>query len=303
MIIIWTLVVVAGAFVLAEAFWRFVVPPLIRHTFRGGRDEPTPLPESLAARAESVEITVEGSIMRGWLVLPPGSPNPTPPKATAVLVHGWAQEAGLMADIAASLADAGIACLLLDLRGHGRSDPMPDYNIVKQLQDIDAARDWIAGHDRLASLPSAILGFSFGGLGALLSLSRDRRWNAAVSMGAPSSPMRGTRLYMERRKLPGALLTALMVPAIRREFGFHPGELSGPRNLRKVDRPVLVVHGQKDRIVPLREAKRLAAAVPERLRSSAWIDGAGHNSILQNDRAIGVVKEFLTGNLLQHGER
>lgn len=88
--------------------------------------------------------------------------------AVAVIVHGLAEHGGRYQHVMAALADAGIASLALDLRGHGRSDGTRVF--VERFEDYaDDANRAVAKARALApGLPLFVIGHSMGGLATVL---------------------------------------------------------------------------------------------------------------------------------------
>lgn len=83
-------------------------------------------------------------------------PSPTPVCSTTVLLHGWMENSGYLAPLAARLTGHRLA---LDLRGHGQSahcapGHMPQF--ADYLADVDALLDQLDG-------PVRLIGHSMGG--------------------------------------------------------------------------------------------------------------------------------------------
>src|ERR1044071_8857608 len=135
--------------------------PLVRRMLHPPRRGPRALPAALASRAEDVSIAAPKFLLKGWLLR-----ADQVSQGTVVLVHGWGGDAGSMAPLAAHIVSRGMTALLVDLPGHGRTGPVGSYNAALMVDDIRAVRDWVAKRDDLRGLSAALLGFSFGGLGA-----------------------------------------------------------------------------------------------------------------------------------------
>ena len=122
-------------------------------------------------------------------------------KKAVVLVHGWSSDGGRMAPLARHLVEAGVSCLLVDLPGHGRTGTTRTYHAALMVEDLRAVADYLAAR---ADVPgnAALLGYSFGGVGAIVSASTDPRWTALVVMATPLGPMEATEIYLRRKGLP-----------------------------------------------------------------------------------------------------
>lgn len=284
----------AGAGTLA-AVWllpRVVLDPTLRRMLRPPRRLARPLPDDLDARAHDATIPGEYLPMKAWLLVPDGKPS-----GLVVFIPGWSSDAGRISSMARPSLDSGLACLLVDLPGHGRTGPVEIYNAPRMMDDLLSVRDWIASRADLAALPAGIVGYSFGGLGALVAACRDRRWSAAVSVAAPSGPMKATELYLSGKGLPTGLMHRLLRASVVRVVGIDPDVFDGPRNLASIEVPVLVVHGTEDHVVPISEADRIESAVPERLRHRLYLDGAGHDEPMADRAVAEKIAAFLVGAL------
>lgn len=269
-----------------------LLTPFARRMLQPTYRPPRPLPPGLAAAAEDVTIPGPERPIKAWLIRPS-----IPSRGTVVFVHGWSSDGGRMAGLAAPVVGRGLSALLVDLPGHGRTGPVATYNGKLMVDDILRVRDWMEAHEALAPPPAAILGSSFGGLGAYVSAARDPRWDALVTLAAPLGPMQATRLHFDSMGLPGALLTRLLRGSFVRLVGIDPDEFDGPRNLARLRVPALIVHGEEDEIVPVSHGEGLAASVPDGLGTLLRVPGANHSALLV-DAAVGArIADFLTEHL------
>ena len=286
----WWTVLLAAALTLGALWWtsRWAAEEAVRRFFRPPRRPPRPLPAVLQTQAE--DVTIPGPLVpiKAWLLHPP-----TGPKGLAVFAHGWSSDGSRLSPMTIPLLEAGIACLLVDLPGHGRSPSVPTYNVVRLLQDLRAVRDWLAGRPELARLPAALIGYSFGGLGSLLTSGTDPRWDALVTLGTPVSPIDAIELYLKQLGLPAGLLRRLFFGAIHRVAGAEPGSLDIPRHLLDLRVPLLVVHGAEDDVVPPSHAERIASAAPAGLVTLAVVEGARHDGLMNHPAARERLREFL----------
>lgn len=286
----WWTGLVAAVFVAAAAWWasRRLAEGAVRRFFRPPRRPPRPLPAILKPRAE--DVTVPGPLVptKAWLLRPRGAP-----RGLAVFAHGWTSDGSRLAPMAIPLLDARVACLLWDLPGHGRSPAVATYNVPLLIRDLKAARDWLDGLEGLEQLPKALVGYSFGGLGALLTPRNDPRWDALVSLGTPVSPMDAIELYLKQRGLPSRLLRGLFHGALHRVAGVDPGSLEILAHLAALNAPLLVIHGDADEVVPVAHARAIVAAAPEGRATLAVIAGARHDGLMTHPDACARLTAFL----------
>lgn len=203
------------------------------------------------ARAWSTR-TPDGLTLRGWYL-------PTEQRRhLLVLVHGmwssWLEMAGLGRD----LHGRGFDVLLFDLRGHGESDPSRLYLGRRERTDIRSVMEWAKSegfaHDRIGWL-----GYSMGGSTLLMEGAR----NPEIQVAVFDSPY-GDLPSLLKNQLsqhsglpswfnPGILLAARWV------YGVRTDDLVPIRFARSWgERPVLLIHGESDTIVPVGQARELA---------------------------------------------
>jgi pimeloyl-ACP methyl ester carboxylesterase len=275
-----------------------VVDPLVRRMLHPPPPVARPLPGALAARAEDVTVRASTLPIKAWLVRAEGRPA-----GTVALVHGWGHDGGRMAALATHVVTGGMNALLVDLPGHGRTGTVASYNVALMVDDLRAVRNWIASRNDPRSRLAAIVGFSFGGLGAYVAASRDARWAALVLIAAPIGTMEAARIYLDEKGLPGKWLNGMVRRALLRTFGVEPESFDAARNLGSIRVPVMIVHGEKDEVVPAWHAEGLEAAIPAGLATVVRVPGAGHSAVLDDAAVGGRVAGFLHEQLEKAGAR
>jgi pimeloyl-ACP methyl ester carboxylesterase len=269
-----------------------LLTPIARRMLQPPYRPPRALRPELASRAR--DVTIPGPVLplKAWLVTPEAAP-----RGTVLLVHGWSSDGGRMASLAAPLVSRGFAALLVDLPGHGRTGPVEMYNGKLMVDDIAVVAGWMAANEEAAPRPWAILGYSFGGLGAYVSAARDPRWSALVLLAAPIGAMEATKLYFDGLGLPGSFLIRMLRPSFARLVGVDPDTYDGPRNLPSVGVPVMIVHGDDDRVVPVSHAEGLAASVAGGLGTLVRVPGADHNELMTDETVGRRIADFLAEKL------
>ena len=178
-----------------------------------------------------------------------------------VLVHGWDSARDRMLANVQFLHAAGFHCLTFDVRGHGA-------NVAETLpvSGGEFGADALAGFAALIARPEvttgALLGHSMGGIGAILAAAADSRVGALVSSSAPSDPR---RLVSETFRLAGLPFPGLIAGPLSwlttREFlrprGHRVRDISAGAAIARYRGPILLVHGELDRVIPPRHAQRL----------------------------------------------
>jgi pimeloyl-ACP methyl ester carboxylesterase len=158
------------------------------------------------------------------------------------------------------LVDAGFSVLMLDLRGHGLSDPARMTYGARERRDVLGAVDWLLAHD-YAPGAIGVLGLSMGGVAGIGAAGEEPAIGALVidSSCADFRDMMG-RHFSRASRLPGFFFPGALLAA-RLLTGENLAELRPAAMLRaNPPRPVLVIHARGDRIVPVEHARALAEA-------------------------------------------
>lgn len=252
-----------------------------------------PTPADLGLPAEDVELSaVDGTTLRGWFLpaMPgtgdpathhSGTGDPVPrraaPGATVVVLHGWGSAATDLLPAAPRLVAAGLSLLLIDVRGHGRSDPVDFMSLPRFAEDLEAAISWLRSDPRVDPDRIGVIGHSVGAGACLLAASRDPGIAAVVAIAAMAHPAELIRSSRGLRPAPEALATRVLT-TIEDTIGHRFDAFAPINTIGRITAPVVVLHGDDDTTVPPRDAARLvdAAGGVARLR---LVPGAGHRAV------------------------
>jgi pimeloyl-ACP methyl ester carboxylesterase len=262
-----------------------------------GEEELGPRIDALGG--EVVRLRSRDGIKLGGRWLPAEGPAdgwaPDPHEAI-ILLHGWS------GSIAPDLVEYGpflrrtAGVLGLDFRGHGSSDPGLTTFGYQEVDDVAGALAWLGerGVTRVA-----LAGTSMGGMTALASivvLGDGSLPSADLDPDAPAHDLAAPppRIVAAVADSVGPELTTAVANRIRAPFrGFLAArmfdvaarrigaDLRATEPIRVVGLietvPLLLVHGEADRTVPLRDGRRLAAAAGP--NAEHWIiPDAGHSA-------------------------
>jgi dipeptidyl aminopeptidase/acylaminoacyl peptidase len=256
----------------ALLYWRIFGPlPL------GARDIPRMTPDDFAIRYEELEVrTEDGLRLLAWLL--PGARN-----AVIVVSGGYRGDISDVLGIASALNRSGFSVVAYGWRGTKGSDPSPHTLGALEQRDLRAVLD--AVERRLGALPIGLLGYSMGGAISISVAAADPRVHAVCTDSAFADPV---DLLMERagRRVP--MPAAVMIPVMTVMAGRTGARLHDFRPIDEVGgiapRPLLLIHGDADRAVPVEHARRLLGAA--RQPAELWVlPGVGHVGAYFADRA------------------
>ncbi len=211
----------------------------------------------------------DGTPLYGWF-LPAG-----PGRPGLVLCHGYQRALEETFSLGCDLRVRGFNVLLFDFRGCGRSGGRFTTIGYAEPRDALAAVRWLQG--RLgADAPIGLLGISMGGAVALTVAGQCPAVRAVVADSAFAT-LSGAVAHRLRALRPP--LRALYYLSMRGAEWQCRARVAWVRPIdaarRLHDRPVLLIHGTADDVVPYEHAQELLAALPGP-RELWTLDGVPH---------------------------
>ena len=208
-------------------------------------------------REEQVSFTnSRGDTLSGVLHLPASAA----PRGAVILCHGMEsnKNSDKLVFLGEALASRGILALRFDFSYVGESSgKFEDITYSGEVDDLRAAYALV---QRRNAGKIAILGSSMGGTVALLFAAEQPAIAALVTVAAPVHP----------EQFPKRTLTAQQIEQWRnRGFTFYNGQrlnvsllldlekINVPEAAARIDCPVLIVHGDADEVLPVKEAYEL----------------------------------------------
>ncbi|MGA9522576.1 MAG: alpha/beta fold hydrolase, partial [Myxococcaceae bacterium] len=223
-----------------------------------------------------------GAKLDARLDLPSGEPV-----AWALVAHCFTCSKDLLSltRLSHALSDHGWAVLRFDFTGIGSSEGEfgnPDFQ--SNVGDVIAAARHLRQH---FAAPALLLGHSLGGAAVLAAAEQLPEVRAVAVLNTPVAPEQAPRLFggtwEEARRKGFAELSIQGKPfRISASFFEHLARERMERTARELSRPLLVVHGTADELVPVSNGERLfdAARHP---KSFVAVDGGDHLLSRRND--------------------
>ena len=262
--------------------------------------------ERLHPHIERVEVPYEGKSLPAFFLPAPGPGR----KPTVVLFDGM-DNAKEMSVIFAGLdfAKRGINTLAID--GPGQSETLrlrqifsrPDYEVAGR-----AAYDYVAARPEVDTKRVSVMGYSFGGYHAPRIAGHDKRYAGCIALGAMHWDLHAWQAEIKAR------LAADARSSFTSNFQFR-WVIGAPDNAtalewaktfsldgvaQQIECPVLILHGENDRIVPLQEAKTLYEKVGSKNKTlkifTAEEGGAEHCQVDNRPLGIDYVGDWILAN-------
>ncbi len=201
--------------------------------------------------------TEDGKKINGWYI-------EKAKNAPAILiVHGFtgSRRAGLR--FSPSFYQAGFNILLIDLRGFGTSEPGFTSMGYHEPKDVYAAVDYLVDTKKVSSV--GIFGFSMGAATSIIAMAKDKRIQCGIFSGSFTRAYDVVRRDAKRThgisEYPIVYL-ANIVYRLRTGVNLH--NILPIDHIAKISpRPLFIIQGKKDLIIPPKEGEALYTAAKE----------------------------------------
>jgi uncharacterized protein len=237
-----------------------------------------------------------GNLLAAHLARPPMRAD-TVAAPAVVLAHGYPSEVSATAVAASALpeladrlaAEMGWLAMALAFRGCGESEG--SFSLAGWLEDLGSAVGYLRANERVTGVWLA--GFGTGGALALCAAAADPHVRGVATLGAPAD-------FDDWASHPKRLLEHAREVGIINDPTFPPDVDAWARELHEMravacapkvsPRPLLVVHGSDDDLVPVFDARVLVDAHGD--AELRIMNGAGHR-VRHDPRAIAVLLGWL----------
>jgi len=213
-----------------------------------------------------------------WYLPPPGD------APVIVYFHGNGGHIGYRAERLRRFAEEGFGALLVEYRGYGGNPGRPSEDGL--YADAQAAFDFLDG-EGIAADRRVLYGESLGSAVAVWLAARSPI--AALILEAPFTSIAAVAQYHYP-----------YVPAYR----LATDRFDSLAEIGQVRAPILLIHAEDDRVVPVRFARALYAAAPE--PKEAWFTPQGGHDVGYYgglDAAVAFVHRGLNGGMFEHAAK
>jgi len=216
---------------------------------------PSPLPEGTRpAGVESIWIDFDDGWVEAWYLPASSGDVAAKPGPALIVAHGNGELIDYLTDEVAPFRNLGMAVLLVEYPGYGRSQGAPSQKSIGEV--FQRAYDRLVQRPEIDPQRIVLLGRSLGG-GAVCDLSRKRPSAAMILV----STFTRTRAFAKRYLAPPIL--------IRDPFDNLEAVTQYPK-------PLLITHGKHDEVIPYRHGRALFQAAPTGVFKTY---SGGHNDL------------------------
>ncbi|MBM3130310.1 MAG: alpha/beta fold hydrolase [Chloroflexi bacterium] len=236
----------------------------------------TPADAGIAIWEDVAFASSDGLQLRGWFI----PPDPRT-RAAIVFLHGLATNRDHLLDEAARLASYGYGALLFDLRNHGASAGAITTLGYAEVEDVRGAVNYLLTRSEVDPQCIGLMGHSMGAGTALRAAARIPHVRAVIAASAYTSIEDNLADGVEGLTgLPAFPFAPLVIWFGERETGLDIRKVRPVDDIAKISpRAVMLIHGELDPLIPVRNARQLyqAAREPKQLYIAP---NAGHVGLL-----------------------
>jgi len=246
---------------------------------------------------EKLTLTVDNLGLPGEVYLPDTTGRPCP---ALCLCHGIPSgQPASSGDpgypgLAEKFCAAGFITLIFSFRGAGEAQG--NLDMLGWTRDLRAAIDYLAGLEEVDNSRLCVLGSSAGAAVSVYIAANDPRVSSLITFACPAEFN-----FLTDKKRAKATIDHFRTIGVIKDTDFPPSEdewlngFSTVSPLKWIDkispRPLLLIHGEKDDLVPVEHARKLfeKAGEPKNL---VIIPGAGHRLRLE-EKAVNTAFDWL----------
>lgn len=195
------------------------------------------------------------------------------PARAAVLMHGWGGHGLQWWAAAQRLHAQGWSVLLPDARGHGDSEADSHSSMPRFAQDLASALDWVTAQQPDTAGNQVVVGHSVGAAAALLCATWRAELAAVVAISSFDHPEAVMRRWLHARLIPYWPLGWVVNRYVEWVIGHRFNQIAPVHTIRRVGCPVLLIHGDRDDLVPHEAMQALQAARPD---ATGWLLAGDH---------------------------
>lgn len=212
-------------------------------------------PDQFGLPYENVCFKTEDKVqLKGWFIASAEESD-----KTIILMHGWGMNRADILKNTHFLRDLGFNLFYFDFRALGESGGKTSSIGYLELKDVAAAVRFLKETRPQFCEKIGLYGLSMGGMVAICEAAR----NTEIACVAAEASYYSFRRVVSRwawvhHHVPYFPLIPIILHYIRKYLGVNPERYSPKYNIPKIaPRPVFIIHGRYDNLVPAAQAKLL----------------------------------------------
>ncbi|MHC1579517.1 MAG: alpha/beta hydrolase [Candidatus Alkanophagales archaeon] len=188
----------------------------------------------------------------------------------------------------------GVAALIFNFSGTAGSGGY--FGLRSWSADLRAAVDFLTG---MGVGRVGVVAFSGGAVVAIYNAAHDARIKVLAACGCPATLRLDPEAFKTFIREHGSLrVRGGDVNEFIKEFAAEAEEMEPLRWIRDVRQPLLIVHGERDELVSVRDAYELFRAAGSSEKELFIVEGAGHR-VRENDAAMRLLADWVARKLLR----
>lgn len=243
------------------------------------------VPCLVASPGENEACSKRGKIIRDQLASFQVRPAPFGTVCgNLILLHGRHGRKEDLLPIAERFCAVGFRCVMPDLPGHGESG-IPTVQFGSDPLEASLAATVLHECGRQLAFeasPAGIWGISMGGAYAISSVCRDPGEWCSMVIVSSFDTLNGVveEQGKARAGFLGSLLTAAVRENARRKTGLDTGSVRPVEWARRIQAPVLLVHGTTDPLIQMDRGRALFEAFASQEKKWLEVEGGNHGNVL-----------------------
>lgn len=199
-----------------------------------------------------------------------------------ILVHGWEGRGSQLGALVGPLLAAGHRVVTFDAPGHGESTRA-------RASVVDHAKA-LAKVAKAFGPVHAVVGHSVGGAASLLATRFGLRADRFVLISPPRGPGKWAHGFARAYGLDETVKNA-MIARLEERYHLPFTQLDAPTDAAQIKKPILVVHDESDKVIPIADAEAIVRAAPHGVLIKT--QGLGHHRILRDRHVADDVVAFV----------
>lgn len=256
----------------------------------------TETPESVGLSYTDIYFANHNNeVLHGWWIQHPDA-SAASPFPTIILTHGWNRNCQRMLPYLDHLAEFPMNVLCIEARGHGENRKNHFISQVGFAHDIVSAMNWLVLQPGVQVEQIGVLGHSLGAAAAIYAGFLDKRVSFIVADASYAHPLEIIRNFLRGYHIPYFPLGWLMVQYIQLRLWITLNQIAPENVIRHLPQPGLLIHGDQDSVVPVRDGQQLLANAKDNF--GLYIaSSANHSNTAEHPKFREVLYRFFRAHL------